>query len=348
MKRFVFLLLFPVVIAYSSERFSVELLSQFYLDQKKEPLGLPGDIAIDENENIFVTDSLSYNIKIYSKDGKLTKVFGRKGAGPGEFLCPFRLDYDNGIICIQDIGHFKYIMFNKDFTEIGRFFFLIGGSDTFVLDRDRIITNGYFRDKRKGEFRGIIFDLSGKIIKTLIPLSYPRNDAWNRVTDSLAFLDVSKNGEIYLVKSRGVSFFKFNKEGKLLKNFGKNPSYFLPAKRTKDFDIMIEQGPTSKDREAGQRWRSSFSWVSGIFVLEDFVGIAIRNFNKKVNKWECFLQFYDLNGNLLEEGVKLKEVGTSSDAGFFMDSNHKDTIYILEIIEEEEPQYRFSKYKVIR
>lgn len=347
MKGRFFLIFFIPVFLFSFDKTTVKLVDQFYLDQKRECLALPGDMTIDEQENIFVTDSKLCNVKIYNKKGSLIKRFGRKGGGPEEFLAPYTIDYDGDKLCVQDVELSKYLIFNKDLKEIKRFFYLVDGHD-FVLQGNRIISNDYFMDEKKGnDFRGVILDFSGKVIKALMPIPYSKDDAWNRVTNSKSFVDVSQNGDIYFVKEKEVKFFKFSKKGEFLKNFGKNPPYFNPCQKTRDFEHAIFSFDPDRGR-AWERWRSSFSWVSGIFVLEDLLGIAIRNFNKKANKWECFLQFYDLNGNLLEEGLKLKEVGTSSDTGFFMDSNHKDRIYILETTEDEVPQYRFFKYKVER
>ncbi len=79
------------------------------------------------------------------------------------------------------------------------------------------------------------------------------------------------------------------------------------------------------------------------------MGIAIRRFSEKAKKWECFLQFYDFDGNLLQKEVKIPEVGYSSYNGFYLDSNGKDKVYILEINEEvEPPQFIFFIYKIIK
>jgi len=341
----IFIYFLPVFL-FSVDKIEVELIDQFYLDQSKEFLGRPKDIAIDNEENIFVTDSATSNIKIYNSSGLLIKTFGRKGGGPGEFLKPWTIDYHKGRFCVQDVGLFKYLIFNKDFEEITRFFYLVDGDD-FVLQDNRIISNDYFKDKNGNDFRGIIMNFCGKVMKVLMPIKFGINDAWNRITNSKAFVDVSNREEIYFVKERDVKFFKFDKKGNFLNNFGKNPSYFISCRKTKDFEHTFFTNDPNR-RYSWERWRRSSTWVSGIFVLEDFLGIAIRKYNNKINKWECFLLFYDLDSNLLNEGIKIIEAGTSSDEGFFIYSNHKDRIYILEIFEGEQPRYKFYKYKVKR
>jgi len=343
---FIIIILVLQISSFSSDKIRVDLISQFYLDQSKEFLGRAKDMAIDNYENIFIVDNSLPGIKIYNLKGILIKSFGRKGAGPGEFMGPYTIDCHNGKFCVQDVGLYKYLIFNKDFEEITRFFYFVDGYD-FILQENRIISNDYFMDEKANDFRGIILDFSGKVIKALMPITFVKSDAWNRITNSRAFVDVSKKGEIYFVKEREVKFHKFDKEGKFLKNFGENPSYFVPCKITKDFKHAVFSSDSNRG-SSWERWRHSFTWVSGIFVLEDFLGIAIRKYNNEHNKWDVYLQFYDHEGNLINGGLKLKEPGTSSVEGFFIDSNHMNRIYILEVIEEEEPQYKFYKYKVNR
>ncbi len=113
----------------------VEIVSKFSLDQSKEIIGGCWDIAVDENENIYIPDMPQGNIKIYNIEGKLIKILGKKGAGPGEFVSPMRVDVDNEKICVQDPGQFKYFFFDRNFKPIGNFFYLISGSDTFVMEK---------------------------------------------------------------------------------------------------------------------------------------------------------------------------------------------------------------------
>jgi hypothetical protein len=193
----------------------------------------------------------------------------------------------------------------------------------------------------------VILDFKGKVLKKLIPIKRSRSDIWDTVTDSYGFIGLSNNREIFLVKASTVRFYKFNKNGDFIKNFGKDPPYFKRCQRTKDFEEMVSHGQTPKGRKAGEKWYSSFSWVSGLCVFEDFLSIAIRTYDEKMKKWECHIQLYDLEGNLLHKGIYLPEVGYySSYNGFFMDSNNKDRIYILEVSEGEIPQFRFFKYNV--
>lgn len=325
----------------------IKLLDQFDLPQEDALLERIYHMAVDEKEMIYIPDSKAGDIKIYNSDGTLNNVFGRKGRGPGEFISPIRIDIDCHRICVQDIGHYKYLLFDRSFNEITRIFYLMSWH-WMILDGDRLITNEYYRDDRGREFKGVILDFSGKVLKTLLPITAPKDDAFRRISGSVAYIDTSKEGEIFFVKASAVRVYKFCADGELLKTFGKEPMDYRPPRKSKDFEGMLEKAGTSEGREASFRYYTSASWVSGLFVFEDFLGLAIRSFNRESKQWDCYLQFYNLDGNLIEEGIALKECGSSSWEGFFSDSNHLDRIYILEEVDGYSPSFRFTKYEILR
>jgi len=49
------------------------------------------DIAVDDEENIYILDSKQAHIKTFNRDGEYLKSIGRKGQGPGELQYPVNL-----------------------------------------------------------------------------------------------------------------------------------------------------------------------------------------------------------------------------------------------------------------
>lgn len=333
----ILLLILPL---FSKEKIEINLIKQIYLDQEKEILEKPTDIAIDNQENIFITDYGAGDVKIYDKNGKLKKVFGRRGEGPGEFLRPFTIDFHQNKFCMVDTGRFHIYLYDNEFNKITDFFYIVGRAP-LVLTDDSIVTGDYFKSEDGKEYVGIIFDFSGKIKELLIPIPWPKGDFWHRVGLE-GFVDIDKNKNIYYSLKREIKIYKFDNSGRRLKVFGKIPSYYKPPKLTKKFKEWLFQ----RKKDSWEEWYYSYSWVSGFFVLKNFIGNIIRNYNKKSNKSNCWLQFYDLEGNLVEEGIRLREPSSSS-RYFFVDSNHDDSFYILEtILEDEEINYKFYKYNM--
>ena len=52
-------------------------------------LGEPGSVAVDDAGRIYVSDRKPASIKVFAPDGKLVRVIGREGEGPGEFRVGF-------------------------------------------------------------------------------------------------------------------------------------------------------------------------------------------------------------------------------------------------------------------
>jgi len=60
------------------------------------------DMALDQQDNLYVVDSMEVCVKIFDSKGKFVRVFGREGQGPGEFQT-----IDD--ICWSQEDHFLYI-----------------------------------------------------------------------------------------------------------------------------------------------------------------------------------------------------------------------------------------------
>lgn len=345
----IFILIFYCTVSQlmTKENFSITLINQFFLDQEKEYIAEPGDMAVDKNEIIFITDKKASNIKLFNQNGRLMKIFGRKGEGPNEFQRPFTIDCFKNKFCVYDSGRRFYFIYNYspqyEIRLENKFSFFTDATQ-FVIREKNIISNDFYLDK-ENEYRGVILDFKGKVKSKLIQIPYPRNDAKNRFFISKAFLDVSKSKEIYYVRKKNLKIYIFNKKGEKLKTFGVKPKFYTLPRMTDSYENALRT-PT-KSRKPFYNWYRSFTWVSGLAVMEDFLLITLSNFNHQFKKWEHWFQIYDLHGNLLKKATKIKNIGTSSQL-FFLDSNHQDKIYILESFGEIELKYKFYKFKITK
>lgn len=74
----------------------------------------PGFITEDKDQNIFILDSRAHNIKKYNKIGKLQKIIGREGQGPGELNIPIIMFFNNDTLNVFSIGSSKISMYNMN------------------------------------------------------------------------------------------------------------------------------------------------------------------------------------------------------------------------------------------
>jgi DNA-binding beta-propeller fold protein YncE len=83
----------------------------------------PVSIAVDgTGNNVYVLDQSADTVSRYSPDGKIQKVFGSQGTGPGQFDVPKAITLDRvGNIYVADWGNHRIQKFAPDGTALGQF-----------------------------------------------------------------------------------------------------------------------------------------------------------------------------------------------------------------------------------
>lgn len=72
-------------------------------------------VQVDEEENIYVLDSKEIRIKVFDKNGKPLRTFGKRGQGPGEIQMPTRMYLTaEKEILIYDIGNSRLSFYSLD------------------------------------------------------------------------------------------------------------------------------------------------------------------------------------------------------------------------------------------
>ena len=71
-------------------------------------------IDIDKNDNIFLLDVKTSNIKKFDKTGQFIKSFGRKGQGPGETIDPNSITILNDTVFISNPGAQQVVKYDLD------------------------------------------------------------------------------------------------------------------------------------------------------------------------------------------------------------------------------------------
>ena len=85
--------------------------------QSTEPgdFALPTHVAVDEEGDVYVTDTLNDRVEIFDADGNFLSTFGKIGDGPGHFERPKGIAIDSdGHIWVADAAQQRVKVFNRD------------------------------------------------------------------------------------------------------------------------------------------------------------------------------------------------------------------------------------------
>ena len=121
----------------------------------------PWSVAVNERNEIAVTDSYNNRVQIFSSDGTYLRSFGSKGDGEGEFNDPSGIAYlNNGNIVVADSENNRL----QIFTEQGEYLTQIGGEGN--LDHQFNYPWGLSVDS---DGNIVVTDADNKLIKIFTP-----------------------------------------------------------------------------------------------------------------------------------------------------------------------------------
>lgn len=107
------------VLVYDADTF--KLKRKMGTTGHKHELTTPGDfakpsgLAVDQDGNLYVADTLNNRIEVFDADGKFISTFGKAGDGPGYFSRPKGVAIDtDGHIWVADGMQDRVQVFNKD------------------------------------------------------------------------------------------------------------------------------------------------------------------------------------------------------------------------------------------
>ena len=165
-------------------------------------------VAVDRDQNIYVTDTMDYSLKKFDSNGKLLKKTGRRGQGPGEFSAPRYVSSYGNSIYVTDQYIPKIQVFDQDLNYISSIPVSIPVSDFSVISENEIAVSTLSTTEA-----GIIhiFDSKGKI-QNEFPYSFEQMPL---MMNSVSF-EFDQQRNLYVAYSFQDKIEKFDTEGKKL------------------------------------------------------------------------------------------------------------------------------------
>ena len=176
----------------------------------------PWGVAVNERDEIAVTDSKNHRVQIFSSDGTYLRSFCSKGDQEGELIHPLGIAYlNNGNIVVADVSNHRV----QIFTEQGKYLTQTGGKGN--LDHQFDYPWGLSVDS---DGNIIVADSNNQLIKIFTPSGQflRKFGGENLLVDPIhciqkdQYFIVSDNGDhsIKVFNTDGDFLYKFGNEGK--------------------------------------------------------------------------------------------------------------------------------------
>ena len=176
-------------------------------------LNVPYGVAVNDQDEIAVTELGNNRVSVFSSDGTHLRSFGRKGKNNGEFYCPTGIAFDShGNIVVADCYNHRVQVFNRNGNFLSKFGEYGSRDNQLEFPRGLSINgNGDIIVADKGNKLIKIFSSCGEYLRKFA-------GAGSLVTPYHCI----QHGQYFIVSDRGDHSIKmFNLEGKFIIKFGK-------------------------------------------------------------------------------------------------------------------------------
>ena len=276
---------------YGEDVFSLEEeLSIGEADGRKDYMfSMIVSIDVDNEGNIYVLDIKETHIKVFNPDGRLMRIIGRKGQGPGEFQRPFTIQITaQNEVVIWDVMVRRLLFFSSDgeykkSISIKNLF-----SQPIINSEGDIVSlvNVDVAENPKYELRKYDLELNPLTFYYSFPKYNSVRDGHNSFRSVLQWAVTNNNEVVCGHPDKGYELKIFNPEGKITKNIIKDYTPIkIPAEEIKR--ATKQQLPPGRFYSV-PKYYSPFIWI---IVDEDnriFVCTRKRLKNKGGRYWDVF------------------------------------------------------------
>jgi hypothetical protein len=292
-------------------------------------------IDVDDNENIYILDVKASNIRVFDKNGKHLKTFGKIGQGPGEFQKP--IDFiqitPQRELAVYDLPSRHFIFFSLEGKYLRQ---LSGARIGGVLAKVKIDTCRNFVVRRLGGPPSIELHKYNANLEPLLTIfkeeekPSPRGEL--NVLKPYLYFEITKDNNIVWGFSDKYELQVLNPEGELERRITKD---YKPVKiNEKEKEIIRER--YARLATLGMSYKLNFPKYFPPFeslTIDDKGRIFIGTYEKTEDGWE-YHDVFDAEGRYI---VRVPLQATP----YIWKKNRMYSIY------RDEEGYRFVKrYKV--
>jgi len=288
------------------------------------------NIAVDDEENIYVLDRKEFHIKVFDKGGEYLRAFSKKGQGPGELNRPHSiLITPQNEIMVEDsrVLHF--------FTLQGEFIKSLSAAKIQFFGRTSMdsqssiyaMTGTINMEKGISTYELKKFDSNLNFLNTVASIPGPKAGKPFDPFMPLFFWKIYENDTIIYGYQKNYELLVFNPEGKLIKKIVKK---YTPLKITEE-----EKEESPGDSLPPLKYAlSDFHTAFYTFSLDDEARIVVQTWEKTEDRERYYYDVFDPEGKYIAK-VSFK---------FRPQIWNKNKLYT---IEEDEEGYQYVKrYKV--
>jgi len=312
-----------VILVLSAYYYAIEIENPVIIpiDQEKTIIQSVVNFRVIEDEHFIFPDRKAGDIKIFNNQGKLMKIWGRKGLGPDEFLSPKYCDYQNPYLIVMDWGKRELMLFEKEiglnFKKISDYQILALAYDLRFINRKKILISGYKEGPDRKDYDLYFFNPeNGKadfILTSHNKFDYSsqkeyRNEYDNKISPLGidGYCDYIKEN-IYFAWKGKLRIIKINSNSGDFSCFGNTTNNYIPPHVTPRMLKLYNE--RSKEQISENR---KMSFVTGIFTDERFVCLTYANYREDVDGWQTIVQFYTPMGKFLMEKILPGAIDTST------------------------------------
>ncbi len=312
---------------YGEEVFSIEEdLSIGEAEGRKEYMfSQARDIAVDEEEKIYILDIKECHIKVYSKNGEYLKTIGKEGQGPGEMQLPGALVITpQQEILVNDSSARKLHFFTLD----GKFLRAVSQTKMFLFsspkaDQKGNIVAGYMIAGQEVIYDLKKFDSQLKDLFTIFStriLKYPYLNPFI----PRCYWEVTKEDNIIWGFPDKYELQVLNPDGKLLKKIVKDHTPVKITQEEKDDWIKERYGGyekvPSETKLLWDKYHSAFIFLS----LDEEGRIFARTYEKAADGKTYYYDVFDSEGKYIAKiPLKARPIVWKTDKLYTIEEDEK-------------------------